>query len=539
VRGRALIAVCVLALANAAGSAQEHSFHAVPAIPPELLERRISIGAGIGSAHDAVSTASKQAQAFYDQGITYLHSYAWIDAARSFHAALRLDATIAAAHSGLSIALEEVNEPALAQAAIARARALAADASDHDRRHVEIRSLQYAAVTARGDSQARAAYRRAIDDALVAFPSDVELWLLRGVAEAPDASDRGQGGGTAALRFYERALAIQPGHFAAHHYMVHAYENTGQIEEAITHAREYARLAPAVPHAHHMLGHDLRRTGRIGQAIAAFRKAHELETEPARAADVPPQYDWHYQHNLDLLGASYQYVGQMRTAERFLHMSFDTPSPLVVQEFNKHEWPAFLLARGRAADALAAAQELTRSPAGVVRGIGQVMTGRALLALQRVAEGATAANVALDELRAAGPEASLAAPHLQALQAEVLLRTGRREKAIAMFRDARRKIRALPGPDAWSQGLFRLESIGRAALATGAWELAAETADDMEAHDPAYGGTHYLRALVAEHEGDRETAKRHFERAAEAWRDADSDFADRVEALARLQRTLR
>jgi hypothetical protein len=54
--------------------------------------------AGIGSAHDAVSTASKQAQAFYDQGLACLHSYVWLEAARSFNQALALDPKLALAH---------------------------------------------------------------------------------------------------------------------------------------------------------------------------------------------------------------------------------------------------------------------------------------------------------------------------------------------------------------------------------------------------------------------------------------------------------
>jgi len=530
VKGTApFVALVMLSLMPPAGSAQDpHASHRIPSIPPEILERPIGFRTGIGSAHDAVSTRSREAQAFYDQGLAYLHSYGWIDAARSFNEALRVDSTLAMAHAGLSYAYEEVNEAGAARAALERARTLAGSASPHEQRHIEIRGRQLTGTAAE--------YRAALDDALAAFPSDAELWLLRGMAESPDLADKGQGGTDTSIRFYERALAIDPDHFAAHHYMVHAYENTGRIDAALEHAGTYVRLAPAVPHAHHMLGHDLRRVGRIGEAIAAFRKAHDLEMDPARAAEVPPEHDWHHQHNLDLLATSHQYVGQVRAAERFMRKSFETPTPLVVQELNKHEWPAFLLARERAADALAAAGMLKRSPARVVRGMGHVAAGRALLTLRRFAEAADASNLALAELRAAGAEASLAAPHLQSLQAEFLLRTGEREKAFVSFRDVRRKLRAQLGPDAWSQALFRLESIGRAASAAGAWEIAEETADDMHAHDPSYGGTQYLRALVAEQKGDRESARRYLELAAQAWRDADEDFADVVDVRTRLAR---
>ena len=71
------------------------------------------------------ASASTQAQAFYDQGLAYLHSYVWIEAARSFNQALRLDPKLALAHLGLTIAYTELNAAAAARAALERAQALA------------------------------------------------------------------------------------------------------------------------------------------------------------------------------------------------------------------------------------------------------------------------------------------------------------------------------------------------------------------------------------------------------------------------------
>ena len=93
------------------GQAQ-HSSHQLTAIPLEILERPVPLRPGIGRAHDDVHTTSRDAQALYDQGLAYLHSYVWIEAARSFNAALRLDPRLALAHAGLSVALVELNRPA-------------------------------------------------------------------------------------------------------------------------------------------------------------------------------------------------------------------------------------------------------------------------------------------------------------------------------------------------------------------------------------------------------------------------------------------
>lgn len=45
----------------------------------KLARRPVPLRTGIGSAHDAVSTPSREAQAFYDQGLAYLHSYVWLE----------------------------------------------------------------------------------------------------------------------------------------------------------------------------------------------------------------------------------------------------------------------------------------------------------------------------------------------------------------------------------------------------------------------------------------------------------------------------
>src|SRR5262249_51383453 len=139
-----LSAVAVIVM-TATVSAQNHAGHAMPPLPRDLIERPLPLRMGIGTAHDPVGTRNPQAQAYYDQGLAYLHSYMWVEAARSFHQALRLDSTLAMAEVGLSYAYAELNAPGEARAALDRAQRLAAGASEHDRRHVELRAAQMAA----------------------------------------------------------------------------------------------------------------------------------------------------------------------------------------------------------------------------------------------------------------------------------------------------------------------------------------------------------------------------------------------------------
>ena len=96
-------------------------------------------------------------------------------------------------------------------------------------------------------------------------------------------------------------------------------------------------------------------------------------------------------------------------------------------------------------------------------------------------------------MRGAPEGAGLAATPLKALQGEFFLRTGKKEQGRPLLEEAAREVRAAPGPDAWTQALFTLEAIARAAREVGDWDFAAWAARQMLEHDPNYAGSH-LRA---------------------------------------------
>ena len=545
---------CFLAYGFISAAAQEdpHAQHqSVGYVPREILERPLPIRKGTGTVHEAVTTSSKDAQAFYDQGLAYLHSYVWVEAARSFNQALRLDGKLAMAHVGLSRAYSGLDDPKAAREALERAQSLASGAGAREQRRILVRAKQLDAMSDISNPAKHLEYKKAIDDALSIDSNDSELWLLRGNAEEATAAGRGQRGGIASTAFYEKVFAISPDNFAAHHYLIHSYENIGQMEPALKHGEVYSRLAFAIPHAHHMYGHDLRRVGRIMEAIAEFRKADDLENAYYSTENIASDYDWHHQHNLDLLSTSYQYVGQMKTAEQLMKQAFAIHSVDEGREFSKKEWPRFLLGRGRKNEALAAANDLIKSKYPTTRATGHLIAGQVFLSMNRLADakkelveaekemlapriatsGAMLMGVAATRGSGAPPAVE---PELEALRAEILLREGKTEEGRTMFKAVQRKLRALLGPDAWSQALFRLESIGQTAREAGDWELAEYTAKQMLEHDAAYAGSHYAMALVAEKNGERSVAAKAFARAQELWGNADADLPELSHARAKI-----
>lgn len=509
-----------------AASQTTHAGHDSAAAPIELLARPPTLRGGIGAVSLAAETTAPAAQRSYDRGVAYLHNYSWIEAARSFNEARRLDATSALALVGLSVAYAELNQGAAAQQALTSATMLSPRVSAHERMHVEVRVWQVAAQAGPSDGPEAASYHRSLDRALQQFPSDAELWLLRGMAEAANPADRGQSSPLSAIPFYRKALELAPGQFAAHHYLAHAFENAGRTDDALRHGTAYAKLAPDVPHARHMRGHALRRSGRVVEAIGEFEAADRLHTEYVAAERIPAALDWHYAHNLDLLGTSFMYLGRMRRAEDALRKSFALPTTALIQTFNKRQWLLFLRARGRSEEARAASAVLAAHANPVIQATGRIESAHGHLASGNLAQAAAEANAAIAVLRTARAGAGLATVALETLQGEFYLRAGQRDKGRRLLEGAVAKASAEQGPDEWAQALLTFELTARASRDAGEWELAEAIARTMLQHHPTYAGSHYALGLVADHAGDRAAARVAFRRAERHWTDADQGLRE-------------
>jgi tetratricopeptide (TPR) repeat protein len=499
-------------------------------IPVELLTRPVPLRTGIGTIHEEVSTSSKQAQAFYDQGLAYLQSYFWIEAARSFHQALRYDPRLVLAYVGLSYAYSPIDFAA-ARTELNQAEQLVGHATDRERRRIEIRALQMKAMSDTGKIENELAFRDALDDALSAYPNDVIFLLLRGTAQDPSPFADGQGCVMEGAPFYERALAADPGNFAAEHFLTHCDENAGRIQEALPHALAYAAAAPDIPHAQHMCGHVLRRAGRMEEAIARFQRADELERAYFKAENISPSIDWHYSHNLNLLASSYQYLGEMKNAEKYFRQSGAVTAYTDYDSFNRKDWPEFLLNRKRFPEALTAARAMTQKPSPLARAVGYVLAGESLLSMNRPKEAAAELDRADQIVKTLTPaDVPSLLGYIEGLQGALSLENGDAAHAGERFHRVILRIRAANGPDSWTQGLYQLGFWFENARRVNDWALAGQFAQEMSQRAPDYAGSHYALAVVADHNKDSETAAREFSAAVKLWAQADPDLPELSEA---------
>src|SRR5215472_11224677 len=143
------ILVCILLAINGSFAQHEHARsddQNIGWVPRAILQRSVPLRQGIGKIDDPVTTSSPEAQAFYNQGVAYLHSYVWIEAARSCNQALRSDPKLAMAYICLSRAYSGLEDQTAAKTALESAKSLAATASQREQLRIALRAQQLDAI---------------------------------------------------------------------------------------------------------------------------------------------------------------------------------------------------------------------------------------------------------------------------------------------------------------------------------------------------------------------------------------------------------
>ena len=491
----------VLGTARAQQSGLPAGLERIPRVSSaEVMARPVALDPGAGRMRQKVTTNSAEAQAYYDQGIAYLHSYVWVEAARSFQQALRRDPELAMAELGLTKA--HFNAEALADAFdhMKKAAQLAANGklTPKEAKWIALGQLQLEAIFAAPQERGRKIeeYRRGIDELIAMDPDDAHAWVLRGNAQEARASGRGQGGGVGSIAYYEAALLHDPNHWGANHYLIHSYEGLGRYEKSGEHGAKYAAAVSGVPHAQHMYAHVLPRLGKWQEALSQLAKADKLQRQYFDKG-IPPVEEWHHGHNIHLMGSVHLRLGHEKEAEQLLREAFYLPVRSLRDGRFTDPWIEYLLLRGRYEEALKAAREAQQRPLALARFVGSVRAAEALLALGRTDEAhkeheqakahlktfqEDVANHPLYGQQPRNWEESLLKP----LEAQfALLGPNPKEGEDALLKLADR-FAGETGFDGWVTGLFRLEQLAGLAQRAGRNQLAQALLERIHRIDPDY-----------------------------------------------------
>jgi len=451
-------------------------------VPTHLLRSPIALLPD-SHIHEEVTTSSPLAQRYYDQGLLLLYTYDWINAARSFSEALRRDPHMAMAHLGLSFAYTGLGQIGAAHRELNTADTLRRYAGKHDLERIYLRRLQLAAMDEDDEPSAETQYIAALNAAVADEPSSVHLLLLRGNESEGTAWGRGQAGAAASKTFYDQVLRLDPHNLAAHHFLTHTYERSGDFSNALVHARAVVEQAPFLAHPHHMYGHELLRLGKTKSAIAEFETADHLSLEFGGSTI----YDWHRRHNLNLLAAAYAQIGQLSKAEDTLTTLAALPMIFPGDILYRMQLEIFLLIHGQypVPTKGSSVRSICNDPLG--EAFEGAILGNALAESGHAREAGAALRRAQRQLANVATDwKPYLAPWIEVLQAQIELLSNRKTIAERTLLNTIHNISNPVGTDAWvteSQQLVYIVRISARAHLQQAEQSAGAALSTADSHD--------------------------------------------------------
>ena len=230
------------------------------------------------------NSGSPAAQPYFLEGVKFLHSFEWEDAAEAFRKAQQTDPGFALAYWGEALSHTgghhyppEQNmaaaRKALVKLAASRSERLAKAPTERERGYLNAVEVLYGD----GDGHERMVkYAEAMGQLSERFPDDDDaatlyaLALMRTAHRGQESTRVDLQAGAIALRVFRR----NGNHPGAVHYIVHAFDEPSRAIVGLEGADVYATLAPDAPHALHMPSHIYVQLGLWDKLSAANERSY-------------------------------------------------------------------------------------------------------------------------------------------------------------------------------------------------------------------------------------------------------------------------
>lgn len=281
---------------------------------------------GLGTRGFKITTSSKEAQQYFDQGLRLAWNFNHAEAQRAFQKGQRLDPSCAMCYWGEAYVLgPNINVPmdpaanAPAAAAAAKAKALAGNASPREQALITAVAARYSTDPRLERPMLDEAYANAMASAATKFPDDLDIQAIY----AESLMDRApwnywQAGGAnpnpvvaPLVPTLEAVLKKDPNHVGAIHLYIHAVEASADAKRAEGYADKLAKLAPNAGHLVHMPAHIYYRLGRYKDSLATNQIA--VKVDEGYIKQFAPQGVYplgYYSHNLHFVMVSAQLSGE-------------------------------------------------------------------------------------------------------------------------------------------------------------------------------------------------------------------------------------
>jgi len=269
----------------------------------------------LGKHQFPVTTKSKEAQLFINQGVNLAYAFNHAEAGRAFREAARLDPNLAMAYWGEALVLGpninaamDPNSEAKARELSQKAVALKAKATPREQAYIDALAERYSGNAS--DRVARDhAYAAAMRKVQERFPDDLDAATMY----AESMMDLRPWGywsrdgqpyeGTAdVVALIEKIIERNPLHPGALHLYIHLMESTDVVEKAEGAADRLQTLMPAAGHMVHMPAHIFQRVGRYADAARSNELAILADEDYISQCQAQGLYPMgYYPHNIHFL----------------------------------------------------------------------------------------------------------------------------------------------------------------------------------------------------------------------------------------------
>jgi tetratricopeptide (TPR) repeat protein len=271
----------------------------------------------LGDYRRTITTSSRPAQAYFDQGLRLVYGFNHYEAQAAFREAARLDPGCAMCAWGIALTYgANYNSPTDAErergawTAATQARTLAAArGTEPERALISALAARHSASPAADRAALGRAYADAMRTVTRRFPADLDaatlfadalmnlrpwsLWTPEG---------KPQPGTEELVATLERVLAADPRHPGANHLYIHAVEASSDPRRAEAAADRLRGLMPGAGHMVHMPSHIYYRIGRYADAGSANVAAVAADRAYFTKSQPSPIYrGMYYPHNLDFV----------------------------------------------------------------------------------------------------------------------------------------------------------------------------------------------------------------------------------------------
>lgn len=534
---------------------------AQPLLPATILE-------GMGNTDMPVTTTSAEARAFFNQGVSQMHSFWFLESERSFLQAAALDPDMAMAYWGISVSAAGDYRPAFqllrdpydggrapraavtppggeairrsaggaaldpslrAREAIEKAMSLRGKVTERERLYIEAEAARRNPLSTTRDAD----HIRGLRTLVAAYPDDLEAKSILGLAllDGYDSATRAPRTNTVeGVTLLHEVTAKNDDHFGAHHYLIHGWEGSATPEKAWHACKRYPELVPNIPHALHMPGHIYAQSDKIDEAIDAFGAAAANELRRIEADVLYPI--GHHGHNVHFLVHALNLDGRFNDSmDRVRHM------------MSFRETPRERAGGSQRTPYRQGYYALVKTLVRFERW-GQILDGTTIPVYDRPEQQAwrtwaiglaLASQGKLDEARAALAEMKTHVAEAAAtkrplaiagmeLDAAISARAGDRMRGYAMYRTAAGMESALLYTEPPSYPRPVAEGFGATAAALGDHRIAEEAYRDALVREPGSGRAYFglASALQAQHRAAE--AQEMASAARKAWDKADPDL---------------